>query len=108
MIVGACAIQLRSGEDQTAAPASAIQETDPLASKLVRCRTVTYEQRDAWLECRKIWAEKRRQFLNQREGSVRPAIDGASANSPIPPSPKDEGRLPSGYPSVPTSGGNER
>jgi conjugative transfer region protein TrbK len=108
MAVGACAIQLRGGEDQTAAPASAIQEIDPLASKLAQCRTVTYEQRDAWLECRKVWAEKRRQFLSQRERNARPATDGAPANSPIPPSPKDESRLPSGYPAAPTPGGNER
>ncbi|MGY8682580.1 putative entry exclusion protein TrbK-alt [Bradyrhizobium sp. UFLA05-153] len=106
--VGACAFQLRGGADQTAAAASATQESDPLASKLGQCRTVNYEQKDALLECRKVWAEKRRQFLSQREGSARQVIDGASANSPIPPSPKDESRLPSGYPSVPTSGRDER
>jgi conjugative transfer region protein TrbK len=105
--VGACSIQLR-GEDQTAAPASATQEIDPLASKLAQCRTVNYEQKVQLLECRKVWAEKRRQFLSQRQGSARQVIDGASANSPIPPSHKDESRLPSGYPSVPTPGGNER
>ncbi|WP_027528507.1 putative entry exclusion protein TrbK-alt [Bradyrhizobium sp. Ec3.3] len=105
--VGACAFQLRGGADQTAAAASATQESDPLASKLGQCRTVNYEK-DALLECRKVWAEKRRQFLSQREDSARQVIDGASANSPIPPSPKDESRLPSGYPSVPTLGGNER
>ncbi|MCP3459676.1 putative entry exclusion protein TrbK-alt [Bradyrhizobium sp. CCGUVB23] len=108
LAVGACAIQLRSGADQTVDPASAIQETDPLAAKLAQCRTVNYEQKDAWLECRKVWAEKRRQFLGQREGGARPAIDGTPANSPIPPSPKDQSRLPSGYSSVPTLGGNER
>ncbi|MGV7215170.1 putative entry exclusion protein TrbK-alt [Bradyrhizobium sp. UFLA05-112] len=106
--VGACAIQLRGGADQTAAAASATQEIDPLASKLAQCRTVNYEQKDQLLECRKVWAEKRRQFLSQREGNARQGVDGASANGPIPPSPKDESRLPSGYPSMPTSGGNER
>ncbi|WFU39175.1 putative entry exclusion protein TrbK-alt [Bradyrhizobium sp. CB82] len=103
--VGACAIQLRSGDDEAAAPASASQETDPLASKLAQCRTVNYEQRDDFLECRRIWAEKRRQFLSQRKEAVRQVGDGASSNGSIV---KDESRLPSGYPSVPTPGGNER
>ncbi|MCP3387748.1 putative entry exclusion protein TrbK-alt [Bradyrhizobium sp. CCGB12] len=106
--VSACAIQLRGGPDQTGASASATQEAVPLASKLAQCRTVTYEQKVELLECRKVWAEKRRQFLSQREGSAGQVIDGTSANSPIPSSPKDESRLPSGNPSVPTPGGNER
>lgn len=76
--VGACAIQLSAGDDQAPAPASATQETDPLASKLAQC---------------------------QRKGATRQVGDGASANGSIPPSRKDESRLPSGYPSVPTPGG---
>jgi hypothetical protein len=60
------------------------------------------------LECRRVWAEKRRQFLSQRKGAVRQVGDGASANGSIPSPVKDESRLPSGYPSVPTLGGNER
>ena len=39
--------------------------SDPLAAKLAECRSVTYEQKDALTECRKAWAEKRRQFLGQ-------------------------------------------
>jgi conjugative transfer region protein TrbK len=106
--VGACAIQLRSGDDQATAPASATQESDGLASKLAQCRTVNYEQKDELLECRKVWAEKRRQFLSQREGTARQAGDGTSAGGSIPSSAKDESRLPFGYPTVPTPGGNER
>ncbi|WFU45030.1 putative entry exclusion protein TrbK-alt [Bradyrhizobium sp. CB82] len=103
--VGACAIQLRSGEDEAAAPTSTSQETDPLASKLAQCRTVNYEQRDDFIECRKIWAEKRRQFLSQRKEAVRQSGDGASSSGSIV---KDESRLPSGYPFPRTPGGNER
>lgn len=106
--VGACAIQLSAGDDEAPAPASATQETDPLASKLAQCRSVNYEQKEELLECRKIWAEKRRQFLSQRKGATRQVGDGASANGSIPSSVMDESRLPSGYPSVPTPGGNER
>jgi conjugative transfer region protein TrbK len=106
--VGACAIQLRGGDDQAAAPASAIQETDPLASKLAQCRSVNYEQKEELLECRKIWAETRRQFLSQRKGATPQVGDGASANGSIPSSVKDESRLPSGYLPVPKPGGNEQ
>lgn len=106
--VGACAIQLRGGDDQAATPASATQESDALAPKLARCRTVTYEQKDELLECRNIWAKKRGQFLSQRKGATQQVGDGRSANGSVPPSPKDESRVPSGYPSVPASGGNER
>ncbi|KAH2776488.1 hypothetical protein KXW38_000312, partial [Aspergillus fumigatus] len=78
--VGACAIQLRGGDDQAEAPASATQESDARASELARCRRVNYEQREELLECRKIWAEKRRQFLSQRKGATPQVGDGASAN----------------------------
>jgi hypothetical protein len=68
-----------------------------LVTKLAECRFVTYEQKDAFSECRKVWAEKRRQFLGQKatsgslsEGSAQ---DGSSLFMP----PKDESRLPSGY-----------
>jgi len=40
--------------------ASADQASDALTAKLAKCRSVTYEQKDALSECRKAWAEKRR------------------------------------------------
>jgi len=68
-------------------------------TKLAECRSVTYEQKDALSECRKAWAEKRRQFLGQK-----PSASSEKGNSPegsslfVPP--KDESRLSPGYPPI--------
>ncbi len=63
--VAACAIRLREDGNQTASAISSDQASDPLATKLAECRSVTSEQKEALSECRKAWAEKRRQFLRQ-------------------------------------------
>jgi conjugative transfer region protein TrbK len=65
LIVTACAIRLRDDENQAASATSFDQASDPLAAKLAECRSVTSEQKEALSECRKAWAEKRRQFLRQ-------------------------------------------
>lgn len=76
VIVAACAIRLRDDEKQTASATLSDQASDPLATKLAECRSVTYEQKEALSECRKAWAEKRRQFLGQR-----PPISSEGATS---------------------------
>jgi conjugative transfer region protein TrbK len=102
-IVAACAIRLRDDENQTSSAAAAAETSDPLAAKLAECRSVTYEQKDELSECRKAWAEKRRQFLGQTapptSDSRRPK-PGSSLFVP----PKDEGRLPSGSPLIQQTG----
>ena len=98
-VVATCAIELRGDEGQTSATTSGDVAADPLAIKLAACRSVTYEQKDALSECRKAWAEKRRQFLGQKA----PAPPGGGRPQPgssLFIAPKDESRLPSGYPSV--------
>jgi conjugative transfer region protein TrbK len=102
-IVAACAIRLRDDENQSPSASSAVEAADPLATKLAECRSVTYEQKDALSECRKAWAEKRRQFLGKppSSSSDKGAAQGGSSLF-VPP--KDEDRLPSGYPSIPQSG----
>ena len=103
LVVAACAVRLRGDEGQTNTPASDDVTSDPLATKLAECRSVTYEQKDALSECRKAWAEKRRQFLGQKAPS--PSDGGPpQAGSPLFVAPKDESRLPSGYPSIQQSG----
>jgi conjugative transfer region protein TrbK len=94
LVVGACAIRLRDDEDQS--NSSADQATDPLATKLAQCRSVTYEQKDALSECRKVWAEKRRPFLGQKAASGSPSEGTAREGSSLF-VPKDESRLPPGY-----------
>jgi conjugative transfer region protein TrbK len=104
LMVAACAIRLRGDQEQTKAAASADVASDPLARKLAECRSVTYEQKDALTECRKAWAEKRRQFLGQKISPApsdnAPPLEGSSLFVP----PKDESRLPPGYPPIQQSG----
>ncbi|MGY4281918.1 conjugative transfer region protein TrbK [Bradyrhizobium sp. LM2.7] len=102
LLVAACAIRLRTYESATQSSVSLASKPDLLAAKFKQCRTVTYEQKDALLECQKIWAEQRSQFL----GGSR-SIDGSDSrtgaapfSSPVPP--KDESRLPSGFFSLPS------
>ena len=104
LIVAACAIRLRGDENRTLSATSADHASDALATKLAECRSVTYEQKDALSECRKAWAEKRRQFLGQKispaSSDNAPPQEGSSLFVP----PKDESRLPPGYPPIPPSG----
>jgi conjugative transfer region protein TrbK len=99
LVVAACAIRLRDDKGQTLPAASADHASDALTAKLAECRSVTYEQKEALSECRKAWAEKRRQFL----GREAPALsDSASpqAGSSLFVVPKGESRLPSGFPPI--------
>ena len=100
LVVAACAIRLRGDEEQTKASASADVASDPLARKLAECRSVTYEQKDALSECRKAWAEKRRQFLGQKispaSSDNAPPQEGSSLFVP----PKNESRISPGYPPI--------
>ena len=99
LVIAACAIRLRDDEGQTLPAASADHASDALTAKLAGCRSVTYEQKDALSECRKAWAERRRQFLGQKA----PALSDSAppqAGSSLFVVPKDESRLPPGYPSI--------
>jgi conjugative transfer region protein TrbK len=104
LVVAACAIRLRDDEGRTLPAASADHASDALTAKLAECRSVTYEQKDALSECRKAWAEKRRQFLGQKispaSSDNAPPQEGSSLFVP----PKDESRLPPGYPPIQPSG----
>ena len=102
LVVAACAIRLRSDEGQADTP-SADVTSNPVATKLAECRSVAYEQKDALSECRKAWAEKRRQFLGQK--APAPSDSGApQAGASLLVAPKDESRLPSGYPPIQQTG----
>ena len=100
LIVAACAIRLRGDEEQTKAAASADVASDPLARKLAECRSVTYEQKEALTECRKAWAEKQHQFLGQKAPSASSDNGTAREGSSLFVPPKDESRLPPGYPPI--------
>lgn len=104
LIVAACAIRLRDEENQTTFATSSDQASDPLATKLADCRSVTSEQKEALSECRKAWAEKRRQFL---KGTSPTSSESAASQGKPPlfiPSEHDSGPRPGPHNSVPQSG----
>jgi conjugative transfer region protein TrbK len=103
LVVAACAIRLRGDEGQTNTSASTEVTSDPLAAKVGECRSVTYEQKDALSECRKAWAEQRRQFLRPKAPALSDSATSQGGSSLFP-APKDESRLPPGYPKIPQSG----
>ena len=103
LVVAACAIRLCGDERQTLSAAPADQASDPLATKVADCRFVTYEQKDALSECRKAWAEKRRQFLGQK-ASPASSDDRTPQESPSLFVPKDDSRLSPRYNLNPQAG----
>jgi conjugative transfer region protein TrbK len=103
LVLAACAIRLRGDEGQTSATASTDVTADPLATKLAECRSVTYEQKDTLSECRKAWAEKRRQFLGQKAPAASDT-GAAQAGSSLFVAPKNESRLPAGDPPIQQTG----
>jgi conjugative transfer region protein TrbK len=104
LIVAACAIRLRGDENRTLSAPSADRASDALATRLAECRSVTYEKKDALSECRKAWAEKQRQFLGEKAPSASSDNGAPQEGSSLFVSPKDESRLPSGYPPMQQSG----
>jgi conjugative transfer region protein TrbK len=100
LLVAACAIRLRGDEAQTTSAASANHASDALATKLAECRSVTYEQKDALSDCRKAWAEKRRQFLGQKAPSASSDNETPHEGSSLFVPPKDESRLSPGHPPI--------
>jgi conjugative transfer region protein TrbK len=103
LVVAACAIKLRDDEEQGLSASPASEDPNPLAAELARCRSVTPEQKDALAECRRIWAEQRRQFLGQsKTPSPTSHLDDSAPNIGFPPSGprKDKSRLPQGWPSI--------
>ena len=104
LVVAACAIRLRDDEGQTLPTASADHASVAITAKLAECRSVTYEQKDALSECRKAWAEKRRQFLGQKASSASSENGPPREGSSLFGAPKDESRLPPGYPPIQQSG----
>jgi conjugative transfer region protein TrbK len=100
LVLAACAIRLRGDEDQTNSSASADRNSDPLATKLAECRSVTYEQKDALSECRKHWAERRWEFLGQKTPSASPEDRPPQKGSSLFVPPKYESGLSPGYPPI--------
>jgi len=99
LVVAACAVRLRGDESQPRSTTSTDPTSDQLATKPTECRSVTYEQKDILADCRKAWAEKRRQFLGQKASSA--ADNRSSQEGPSLFVPRDESRLAPGNNSSP-------
>jgi conjugative transfer region protein TrbK len=100
LVMAACAIQLRGdGEEASSNPAGP-QIRGTLEPSLTRCQTVTPEQTATYDYCRRIWAENRGRFFGQK-GSAAAAAGSDALSRPSPSSPpKDQSRMPQGYPSA--------
>lgn len=95
-VVAACTIPLRGGEDPP--PPRPEQAADATSSDLARCRNVTSEGSPGYQHCQQVWAENRRRFFGRRQrGGV--SGQGNPATGPTD-APKDQSRMPQGYPPV--------
>jgi conjugative transfer region protein TrbK len=99
--VAACAVQLRPDQDSQPSPIAS-EENHPLAPKLESCLTVTPDQTATFEYCRRVWSENRRRFFGSQKKppASRTAAGRANEQRPAEPAPKDQSRLPQGYPSI--------
>ena len=95
LVVTACTIQLRGGDESPALP-KAEQTTGATSSDLARCRSVIAEETAGYQHCRQVWAENRRRFLAKKTGAAVPGQEDPAAG--LVPVPKDQSRIPQGYP----------
>ncbi|WP_084806221.1 putative entry exclusion protein TrbK-alt [Bradyrhizobium sp. NAS80.1] len=92
-VVTACTIQLRGGEETP--PPQRVQTTGATSSDLARCRRVNSEETDGYQHCKQVWAENRRRFFGKKDGVAASGHDDAAGSTPLP---KDQSRVPPGYP----------
>ncbi|UPJ44028.1 putative entry exclusion protein TrbK-alt [Bradyrhizobium sp. 40] len=91
LIVAGCAFQLRGGGDTS--PPRTEQTKDVDHSELARCRSLSSEDAADYQHCQKVWAENRRRFFVRRDGA-------AAAETGVTAAPKDQSRMPQGYPAA--------
>lgn len=91
--VAACTIQLRGGDDSPPTPKAG----HATSSDLARCRGVTREETAGYRHCQQIWAESRRRFLGKKDDIVAPGHDDSASSTPAP---KDQSRIPQGFPNL--------
>ena len=99
LVVTACSIQLRGGEESSARP-KAEQTTDATSSDLARCRSVSAMETADYHHCRQVWAESRRRFLAKKSGAA--AFGQEEPTAGLASAPKDQSRISQGYPNLPT------
>ncbi|MDA9443337.1 hypothetical protein XH98_30470 [Bradyrhizobium sp. CCBAU 51745] len=103
LVVTACTIQLRGGDGPP--PPKAEQTTDASSSDLARCRSVTAEDAAGYERCKQVWAENRRRFFGKKDSVAVPGRDDSAAGVAL--DPKDQSRIPQGYPNLATPGASK-
>ena len=93
--VAACTAQLRGRDDAPLAP-KAEQRTDATSFDLAGCRSVTREETPGYRHCKRVWDENRRRFFGKRDGAAASGQDDFAAGMAS--APKDQSRIPQGYP----------
>lgn len=73
LIAALAVIQSRRGEDPGTIAPLELEEVDALVSELARCRTVTLDETASLENCRRVWAESRRQFFGPTRTTPSPA-----------------------------------
>ncbi|MFH1346454.1 MAG: putative entry exclusion protein TrbK-alt [Pseudomonadota bacterium] len=81
LIAAWAVIHSRRGEDPGGIAPLEREEADALASELVRCRTVTLDSTASLQNCRRVWAENRRQFFGSPKTTPSPAGPDPTAAS---------------------------
>ncbi len=86
VLIGALVvIRSQRGDDAGIGAPFEREEADALVSELARCRTITPEQTASLENCRRVWAENRRQFF-------KPTKAPPAAAEPIPTAASGSGR----------------
>ena len=73
LIAAWAVINSRRGEDSGTIVPLGLEEVDALVSELARCRTVTLDETASLENCRRVWAEGRRQFFGPTRTTPSPA-----------------------------------
>lgn len=73
LIAAWAVIRSQHGEDPGGIAPLEREEADALASELARCRTVTLDATASLQNCRRVWAENRRQFFGSPKTTPLPA-----------------------------------
>ena len=73
LIAALAVIDSQRGKDAGTIAPLELEEVDALVSELARCRTVTLDETASLENCRRVWAEGRRQFFGSTRTTRSPA-----------------------------------
>ena len=102
-VVTACTIQLRRGDGPSPPPKA--EKTGATSSDLARCRSVTALEKADYQHCQQVWAENRSRFFGKKTHAADPGQEDPTTG--LAPAPKDQSRIPQGYPQPSTPEGSK-